>query len=1613
MSRALIPCGALAGVSWVSWTWLRQEVPRIALQGLIQLATPRLPVEFEALVPERPVLETIWTVGGAFILWHSWREVVWVFKAILGVIYWLVCFIGSTLEGVTRWWQQCFRAQRLIESHTTNLRAAEQEVFFTWRQMAVVAGGPPLPLGTFVLVSRPPGWDEVLVFALGECAGGWLPAGPGWGGWESGQLGLCSPSWATSMEANPCRDSQFDHRGQSHSGSVSRFPGWLCDQSSWSWWRPAIYGDATTWPYWTRRSRRRRGFGRGSARGARAGIGRKWRQSESLHSELEGFRIGSAAVAGFGPQSSQFHEEPRQIKEEKERQEEEKAQEEKEIRFLKLIDLIEPIPQSKFQQSFIRGEEEAPSVETGRKGQASSTGKFDTCRPIEAEEAWGSSGICSSSSRCIDSTFPGKCLQPSFQRGPDKIWTTSRGVSNVMGPAVFRVDGGERHEGSHNTGRDSGCSESKGDCSGIGCAVPKDPCHSGGEDQRWDLGEGGVHRACGQSKVLGQQQYAGFDESVKRRFRRFWFALGGATAGKAGFNDFYRLVGRVLVRTLNSRWLGLDLASEVHRLFSILARPSCMAEFKTGKSSKRGLPMGSPAHVFPLPPMSYKGRILSLDACGEDVFLQCLYYNGNMIVAVLNWLHGGRWDNHEGILSAAHCRVHGNIAGILEAQVMTDEPLLSFDEVDKYLRHSQLYSGSGVVLALGVRGGVPHKAADVQLADHLEHLFPEMSRQIRQPSLLLLKSRDRPKRVKRGYTWLAPSYSELVRKNVKAGLHKLKHPHQVAKHRGRPVVAGAFAVVKDDVEDRVITDPQVNQLLDPDALPRPKFAFIPSLRGVTVPKHGMVVVSKRDARHYFHRLRIGRRWGRWLCGPSISLPVRGGGKRQMFPACQSTPMGFGPSAGWAQGMTDVVAVDAELPTDRRLHPDSVVPSDLPIWGSIIDDIWALDHKDTSDSEIVGPQWLQRAEDNWCIRGVEPNAKKSVNGAEGEEIQGFYVHPYDHWVGVSLVKRRHLFQATVVTLLRRTVVVAVVDRLIGKHSFVHAGRPCLRSIFEKTYIWITSVRDRPRALVELPDDVWIELLTSAMLLIFAQFDLSSSWSTRLECTDASMSGLGRAFGVVPEVVVRTLARFTDHQGIYTNLALPWGISLKQRHACPMRKVRVPIERIRWTKCGVPWNCEHITLGEADAACWAAEDRLRRPRDNGGRFVHGLDSAACTGAFTKGRSSSHQLNKRCRRMASINLAGGHEVFYPWMPSAENPADEPSRRYEPSTAKSERAELESIEPIVDIADLGCWPAEQLFFIHLCSGPRRKGDLLDAIESLGREHGFDIQGLAVDPLAEMQSTFAERSTFGATGDLLNPLCGSWLLQFIHNKRVVGGFGSPPYSTISTARHKPLNISNRKSPRPLRSRTNPWVPLAYCNIKEVMSVQIGSALFLICLGLLGEIALRGGWTGLEHPADRGREPYPSFFNTEEVKEFMRIFGLGYQVLDQCMFGALSRKPTGLLLPRSGLQIGVTCNHVESHPLSLGLDSNGLFRTTPAAKYPHGLCQAVGQCFIQRLALAHEKHFTMPQRVHSQLGSFSDPWHSRAHVSWEWPEPCSGFLASLIEAINCSEVHSSTRGPQQ
>ena len=717
--------------------------------------------------------------------------------------------------------------------------------------------------------------------------------------------------------------------------------------------------------------------------------------------------------------------------------------------------------------------------------------------------------------------------------------------------------------------------------------------------------------------------------------------MGGARGSPEGFDSFFLRSVRALRICLDQ--FGWTLHGDSPQsVFAKLGALRGKREFEKSFNGKAGW---SPESVFPLPPMTVDGKLVS-DADSRDMQTSLIFHGGNLILDVLNWMHGGR-DTRD-VLSSAHRRVHSRVVDGLLAQVLTDEPTLTPQGVDQFLRQTQLYTGSGVVLALGTRGGVPDTAADVPLASHLEEHYPLLAKQVVQPDALLLPSSRRPRRVKRGYTWLSPTYPELVKRNIKAGLHKPKKPHQVAKHRGVKCLAGAFAVAKDQHEDRVITDPSVNQLLDPDKLPRPKFAYIPKLRAVSVPSSGVIAVSKRDARHYFHRLRIGRRWQRWLYGPPIEMTKKSGGSSVIYPACQSTPMGFGPSAGWAQGLTDTVTTDAGLPQSHRVHPDFVVPSTFPLWGSIIDDIWALEHVDEGGQATVGPDWLKSAEAAWVCRGVKPNVKKTVDGALGEEIQGFYVHPHGHWVGLSHEKRRHLFQGSIHVLLQRRIPFGVAERLIGKHGFVHSARPCMRSIFEQTYVWLTEQRmmrrGHGRELVELPGEVWLELMISTLLLPFAQFNLSAEWSPRVEASDASMTGLGRAIGILPRHVVQTIARFCDHPNVYTNLKLPWGIGLNEKHKCPLRKVRLPIARVKWKEIGIPWSPEHITLGESDAAAWSIDDRLKHNTSlHGERYVQILDSAAMVGALSKGRSSSRLINARCRRVAATNISGNSDGFY----------------------------------------------------------------------------------------------------------------------------------------------------------------------------------------------------------------------------------------------------------------------------------------------------------------------------------------------------------------------------------
>lgn len=1026
-----------------------------------------------------------------------------------------------------------------------------------------------------------------------------------------------------------------------------------------------------------------------------------------------------------------------------------------------------------------------------------------------------------------------------------------------------------------------------------------------------------------------------------------------------------------------------------------------LSEFKKFflKDSENGCSM---PHVFPLPPFCKDGKVVDYTMGSvSDNFAAAEAHGVNLVQSVLNMLHGSQKVNYR-FISAAHQRIQARLESGWRDMMMDLDPM-DVESIHEFLKHQEHYAGGGPAIPLGSKGGVPSSAATVDLGTHLQENHPELAAQVEEPRLLLLPSRRRPLRVKRGHTWLHSTYPALVAQNVKAGLHVLRKQKQVAKHRGRMCLTGAFAVRKDEKEDRVITDPAVNQLLDPDKLPRPRFAYIPKLRVTWVPRSGRLLVSKRDARHYFHSLKIGRKWQKWLCGP----PITNDHGDLRFPASCTAPMGFGPSAGWAQGLTDETTLAAGLPESSRLHPDHMAPDSFPVWGSICDDIWALDHAEADTSpDVCGPGWLARAEEAWIDRGVQPNSKKTVDAQLGEEVQGYFVDSQGHWVGVSVRKRQRLFQATWHLLSQCVVLVADVDRLVGKFGFVHSCRPMMRSIFVEVYGWLDWHRAHKVRQAGLPDNIWIELMMAALLLPYAQFDLSSNYSSRVECTDASMTGIGRAWASLPVDVVQKMAQLCDHPGVYTNLQLPHGIALTEKHECPLRKVRLPSKFVHWYKFGSPASPLYIFLGEADAATWAAEDRLRRRSDDGCRFVHPMDSASCVGAFMKGRSASKLLNLRCQRMCAIGVGGGHEVFYPWIPSGENPADEPSRRFETHKAGThvdEPADLPAKETVfVDPFDRLWIDSSTMFFIHLCAGPERSNDLTDWVERLSHEHGIPLIGIRVDPRAGNSKFLASLGI--VCNDMLDGKQMVHLLSMIRAGRVLGVFVSPPCSTFSAARHKAVGADGH-GPRPLRSRQSPWTCLPGRSHEENAAVDIGSALGLIGIGMLGEARAVGAWGGYEHPADRFRSPFPSVFANSEMQQLKDTFKLKYYETDQCMFGAPSRKPTGLILPADHSSIVRKCKHKHGHDQHGWDHIKRQFRTTPAARYPSGFSQALASLFVARLVRARQHGYRQPYgpRMGNDVGSV-DPWLGQMCTAWEWPSPSRDFLTQCLERCHQKQI---------
>ena len=868
----------------------------------------------------------------------------------------------------------------------------------------------------------------------------------------------------------------------------------------------------------------------------------------------------------------------------------------------------------------------------------------------------------------------------------------------------------------------------------------------------------------------------------------------------------------------------------------------------SGRPLESRAPGFSPAHVFPLP--CWRPRRLALDG-GPGRQLDPLVLT-QLVWLWVAFLNAARAEPGLGhvcleVPTAAQQRCLETL--FHRATVFLAElPAVAIGgekQLNAFLKQRDSgYEPAAMVLPLGVRAGMPERAARVDTAAVLDDGSPPLARAARDPAAVLrsplLWAEPPPPR----FELLASSYPQLVAKGREARLFQLLDPEELPVVESLPVVSGAFAVVKDSKEDRMISPlERCNALVDPTKLEGVEYPHLPQLALLTTQRcvddvKVKIYVSKRDARHYYQSLAASPAWRRWFAMPPVA-----GVLGLQHPCHTSWPMGFRGSCAIAQGVTDVVCRRAALPPSLRLLPSNPAPLKLPIWGALLDGVWCLRSSLDPPEDEEASSWMRRLDSEWRSVGVEVHTGKSVDDGVNAEIQGGRVHSSQHLLGLAAEKSSWLMAASWRVLGQWRPARRALERIVGKTGYAHTFRPVARASYGQCYLWLHGLREAHLGRTQWLRSTWWEVMEASLLVPLCQLDFAAGWATHVVATDACPGGHGLSYAVVPVEEQKRWGAYVSFRGDYTTLATD-GDLYPGPEVCCLKRATLPLKNYHWFGVHRPGGHKMICLEEFAAANWGLERRLVSLRGTDCRCLQLGDNTVTVSASVKGRSSCRAVHAHCRRRMAIALAGNLFPLEVYLRSKENPADAPSRRLVPRS--------------IDLPTLTV--------LHLFSGPRRPGDLEAALKQFGAEQEVAVQVMSLDVVLSSQH------------DLLGDALFSQLRCWCYSGRFFALVAGWPCCTVSAARHRP------GGPPPLRSRH--WLfGLPSLRGRHREQCRRGTELFLRTLDLASGVLGSNGRVVLENPVDRGRAPYPSFWISPPWLEFERLHRVQKYEGDQCMYG--------------------------------------------------------------------------------------------------------------------------------
>lgn len=520
-------------------------------------------------------------------------------------------------------------------------------------------------------------------------------------------------------------------------------------------------------------------------------------------------------------------------------------------------------------------------------------------------------------------------------------------------------------------------------------------------------------------------------------------------------------------------------------------------------------------------------------------------------------------------------------------------------------------------------------------------------------------------------------YVALIARMLRVGMVRL-----ISKPKA---VNGVFAVGKDELQDRLIIDAQpANRLFidsPPVRLPNP--SHLVQLRvPADTEQHCELWMAKSDLSNFYHHLGLPE----WMVSYFALPPLTPGELRslgfedetsELWPACLTLPMGFSHAVLLAQlGHEHVVySSGALLPRDSILSMRSPeVTGDSAKHGIVVDDLFLF-----SLSEAAAQSAFDAVLRAYAAVGFVVKPSKVVRPTtQPVKVIGFVVsRTSEGHVRIALdpAAAYSLAESTTYLLRRGVATGTQLARLLGRWTWcMLLCRPTL-SVVQHCYRYI-EVANRRRFVLwpSVRRELW--MLLGLLPLMHARLDVPLL--RNIIATDASEIAAGVVCTKMTPALdqcIWQMCSSKNHAYIQTMLR-----SAADSSDAPLPPELLPhadgydsfyaaVTGSHWsTIISSAWRkAEHINSLELRAVLLALHWLTSYPSSHSSRVYLLVDSTVALYALWKGRTSSAPLLVILRKISALLLASHISLLTGWLPSAVNPADEPSRRSSGSLFKS----------------------------------------------------------------------------------------------------------------------------------------------------------------------------------------------------------------------------------------------------------------------------------------------------------------------------------------------------------